>query len=66
MITTILEVSRQLSLTGKISEGMPALSGPSPHEAANLHAERRSLFCQSDKADFRSLAEAALPNLFWA
>jgi len=63
-----LEVSRRMSLTGKFSEGMPTTLGPSPQSAANLHAERRGLFCQSDTAPPKSKVrrQAALPALCWA
>ena len=62
----ILEVSRRIGLAGKLSEEIPALSGPPHHDGATTPRRAWSLFCQSDKADLRSLAEAALPNLYWA
>lgn len=62
----ILEVSRRISLAGKISEGIPALSGPPQHVAAATPRRAQELISQSDTADLRSLAQAALPNLYWA
>ena len=62
----ILEVSREADLASKLSEDTPdAIGFATP---CRCHTPRRAKesVTQSDKADFRSLAEAALPNLFWA
>jgi hypothetical protein len=59
----ILEASRRLGLAGKISEGIPKLSGPPQHVVATTPRRAKEPMSQSDRVDLRSLTQAALPNL---
>ena len=66
MITTILEVSREADLASKFSEEMPyAIGFATPFWCQSPRRASESA-TQSNNADLRSLAEAALPNFFWA
>ena len=62
----ILEASRRLGLASKLSEGIPALSGPPHHVGATTPRRAKEPMSQSDRVDLRSLTQAALPNLLGA